>query len=316
MVNPLTRCLEDYALPPYATMCVEDIVPAVRTAIAEMELDLTSVEDDVAASEDLTWESVMDRLEIIDDPLSRLWHIVVHLESVANSAALRAAKATVQTEVIRMESRRAQSTLIFQALERLRGGPAFATYSPEQQRLVEMEIQKATLSGVGLIDNAKDRFNDIHVRLKDVRTQFANNVLDAIQAYELLVYDKSQLAGVSDSILASIAQNAVAAGHRDATAATGPWKLSLETPVYLPIMRTCTNRTLRQELYRAHMTKASASPHDNAPVMVEILQLRRERARLLGFESFAELSLADKMAPSVKAVEAMLQDLVETCLPR
>ncbi|CAK4460972.1 unnamed protein product [Aphanomyces euteiches] len=94
MVNPLTRCLEDYALPPFAQLRVSDIVPAIRTAIREYALDLNAIEDDLSFfQDDITWESVMDRLEIIDDPLNRLWRIVVHLQGVSNSAELREAKA-------------------------------------------------------------------------------------------------------------------------------------------------------------------------------------------------------------------------------
>ncbi|KAG9409156.1 hypothetical protein AC1031_019418 [Aphanomyces cochlioides] len=110
MVNPLTRCLEDYPLPPFAQLRVSDIVPAIRTAIREYALDLNAIEDDLSFfQDDITWESVMDRLELIDDPLNRLWRIVLHLTSVANSAERRQAKAEVQAEVLAIQSRRLQS---------------------------------------------------------------------------------------------------------------------------------------------------------------------------------------------------------------
>ncbi|RHY39973.1 hypothetical protein DYB34_012726 [Aphanomyces astaci] len=109
--------------------------------------------------------------------------------------------------------------------------------------------------------------------------------------------------------------NAVAAGHDGASAAAGPWKLSLEFPVYMPLMKQCTHRPTRQLLYGAFVSKASTPPYDNAPVIQEMLQLRQSRARLLGFRTFADLSLQDKMAPSVAVVEDMLRDLCDKVLP-
>ncbi|RHY20207.1 hypothetical protein DYB36_010960 [Aphanomyces astaci] len=115
--------------------------------------------------------------------------------------------------------------------------------------------------------------------------------------------------------MALLAQNAVAAGHDGASAAAGPWKLSLEFPVYMPLMKQCTHRPTRQLLYGAFVSKASTPPYDNAPVIREMLQLRQSRARLLGFRTFADLSLQDKMAPSVAVVEDMLRDLCDKVLP-
>ncbi|RHY18038.1 hypothetical protein DYB32_010447 [Aphanomyces invadans] len=245
MVNPLTRCMEDYCLPPYATFHTDDIVPAVRTALAEYALDLNALEDDLmdAGESNLCWESVMDRLEIIDDPLRRISMILEHLRSVVDSPDLRAADAEIQPEILAMNNRRDQSDVVFQAMQRLRSRADFNTaFTPEQQ-------------------------------------------------------------------------NAVADGHKEATAATGPWKLSLEYPVYMPVMKQCSHRHTREILFRAFVTTASTPPFDNSPIVQEMLELRQARAQLLGFQTYAELSLQDKMAPSVEVVEDMLNDLRDKCLP-
>ncbi|RHZ13606.1 hypothetical protein DYB37_010265 [Aphanomyces astaci] len=286
MVNPLTRCMEDYCLPPFATFHARDIAPAVRAAISEYALDLNALEDDLCDADDLCWTSVMDRLEIIDDPLRRLSSILEHLSTVANSPELRSAQDDVQEDILAMQSRRAQSPVVFHAMQTLRASPAFdSEFTTEQQRILDRAILHATLKGAALAPHDKDRFNDIALRLDTLST------------------------------MALLAQNAVAAGHDGASAAAGPWKLSLEFPVYMPLMKQCTHRPTRQLLYGAFVSKASTPPYDNAPVIREMLQLRQSRARLLGFRTFADLSLQDKMAPSVAVVEDMLRDLCDKVLP-
>ncbi|RHY15261.1 hypothetical protein DYB36_005316 [Aphanomyces astaci] len=262
MVNPLTRCLEDYSLPPFATLRVSDIVPAVRAAIAEMTLDVNVIEDDLSDPDaDISWATVMDRLEIIDDPVNRLWRIAIHLSRVTDSPELRLAQSEVQAEVLTIQSRRAQSVPVFRAMQRLRASP----------------ILDATLNGVALNDTEKARFNDIDVKLKEL--------------------------------------NAVAAGYDVATPAAGPWMLTLDRSNYSAVVTHCTNRSLRQLMYQAERTVATSPPYDNTPIIQEMLQLRREQAALLGFDSFASVSLENKMAPSASAVQDMLDLLRDKCVP-
>ncbi|KAH9116538.1 hypothetical protein LEN26_012875 [Aphanomyces euteiches] len=310
MVNPLTRCLEDYALPPFAQLRVSDIVPAIRTAIREYALDLNAIEDDLSFfQDDITWESVMDRLEIIDDPLNRLWRIVLHLSGVANSAELRDAKAEVQAEVLAIQSRRLQSVEIFEAMQTLRDGPHWAALSTEQQRMLDIAMLDMKLNGVTLTGGAKERFNEVNVRLKQLADIFSNNVLDATKSSELILHDRRQLEGVPDSLLAVFAREAVAAGYEGATAAKGPWKILLDLRNVLPVLRNCTNAATCEAVYRANRIRASSEPYDNTPVILEMLQLRQEMANLVGYPTFAEMNLADKMAPSVEVVLEMLHEL-------
>ncbi|KAF0690231.1 Aste57867_18378 [Aphanomyces stellatus] len=135
MVNPLTRCVQDYALPPFASMQPSDIGPAIQTAIDELLLDLNSIEDDLGSPEaDITWEAVMDRLEIIDDPLDRLWGVVDLLKHVANGPELRVVEAQMQASVAAIHARRAQSAPIYHAMQKLRASEAYTTtFTSEQQ---------------------------------------------------------------------------------------------------------------------------------------------------------------------------------------
>ncbi|CAK4616478.1 unnamed protein product [Aphanomyces euteiches] len=314
MVNPLTRCLEDYALPPFAQLRVSDIVPAIRTAIREYALDLNAIEDDLSFfQDDITWESVMDRLEIIDDPLNRLWRIVVHLQGVSNSAELREAKAEIQAEALAIQSRRQQSVEIFEAMLELRDGPQWEALTSEQQRVLDSAILEMKLHGVALTGGAKERFNDVNVRLKDLADLFNDNLLDATKSTYIILHERCDVEGLPDSMLAVFARDAAAAGYEGATAENGPWKLLLDIKSALPVLKSCSNVATREKVYCAHRTRASDGPFDNTPVILETLQLRQERANLLGYASFAEMNLADKMAPTVDVVQEMLRELRDKC---
>ncbi|RHZ02220.1 hypothetical protein DYB35_013106, partial [Aphanomyces astaci] len=200
----------------------------------------------------------------------RLWCIVLQLMKAVNMPELRAAHFELEDQVVRLQNKRAQSVVVYQAMTALRDGPTYGTLTTEQQ----VTIGRATASGVNLVDHDKDRFNAIHVRLQ--------------------------------------ALNAVAAGHVLATAESGPWKLSLESPVYDPLLKYCASRPIREQLYRANNDKAKA----NEPVVVEILQLRLQLAQMLGFRSFFELSLVNNSAPSVDSVFDTLDELRNKAFPR
>ncbi|ETV85612.1 hypothetical protein, variant [Aphanomyces astaci] len=316
MLNPLTRCVQEYALPPFAQLRPDDYAPALRTAMEELATDLEAIEEDLAdPGADISWESLMDRLEIIDDPLDRLWGVVTHMSMVANVPELRTVQAELEPEVLAVQGKRAQSVVIYKAMVALRDSSDWNLLTPEQQRILHRSIQTATLTGVHLVGTNKARFNAIHKRLLELKTATMNNVFDASKAYSHWIYDKQQLDGVPHSTLSHMALNAAQSGHRDATAEKGPWKVSLEASVYQSILKHCSNRHLRQYLYLANNTKASVHPFDNQPHVVEMLRLRQEQAHLLGFPTYADLCVADKMAPSVDAVTALLEELRVQCFP-
>ncbi|KAG9409146.1 hypothetical protein AC1031_019409 [Aphanomyces cochlioides] len=284
--------------------------PCLGHAITEYALDLNAIEDDLSFFEDdLTWESVMDRLEIIDDPLDRLWRIVDHLQDVANSAELREAKAKIQAEVLAIQSRRLQSVEIFQAMQDLRDGSEWASLTSEQQRILERSILEMKLNGVALTGGAKERFNEVKIRLEELADIFYNNVLDATKSTHLIIHKRDDFEGIPDSNLAVFARDAVAAGYEGATAADGPWKLPLDRQGSGTVLNNCKNATTREAVYCRNRTIASSTPYDNTPVILEMLQLRQERANLLGYSTFAEMNLADKMAPTVEVVQETLREL-------
>ena len=301
-MNPL---LDRSALPRFDEIAPEHVVPGIRALLAELGDELTRIES--AATP--TWDGVVEPIEDLGDRLSVAWGTVGHLLSVRNSDALRSAHDAVQAEVVAFWMRLGQSQPIYRGLAALRDGSGWAALDATEQRIVTSMLRDAELSGVGLEGAARERFNAIQTELAELSTRFTNNVLDATKAFAITLTEADEVAGLPESALELAAQAARQAGAEHATAATGPWRITLDLPSYVPFLQHGRRRDIRERLYRAYVTRASSGEHDNTELITRILGLRRETAELLGFGDFAELSLARKMAPDVATVEALLEEL-------
>jgi len=302
--NPL---LKRGGLPAYDRIRPEHVVPAMRTILEEVGGDLERLE----ASVKPTWADVVEPLERMEDRLGSAWRTVGHLMGVRNSAELRAAYEEAQGDVVALGLRQQQSRPIFDALETLSQGPEFSTLTAAQRRIVESLVLKSRHSGVALDGAERERFSAIKQELAHIGTDFSNHVLDATKAYSLTLRDPAEIDGATLSLRQLAAQSARQAGEADATAETGPWRITLDFPSYVPFMQNATRRDLREKLYLAFMTRASSGDFDNTPLVARTLALREESARMLGYGSFADLSLASKMAPGVSAVAELLEQLLE-----
>jgi oligopeptidase A len=293
-----------------------DVVPTVRALVARQDRAREALE----ASLTPTWDGLCRPLGELAEPLSYAWGVVHHLLSVKNSPALREAQNEVQAEVVASALQIGQSRPFYDGYVALRDGPAWAATSEARRRIVEANIEQAELAGVALEGQAKQRFIEIETALSEASTQFANNLLDATKAFSLVLREPGEVEGVPPTVLAAAAQSARELAAEDpalagATAAAGPWRFTLEAPLYLPFMEHARRRDLRERLYRAFVTRASSGEHDNQPLIRRILELRREEAQLLGVGSYAELSLRRKMAKRVPAVEALLDELRRASRP-
>lgn len=181
--------------------------------------------------------------------------------------------------------------------------------SMAQQRIITAAIRETELSGVGLQGEKAKRFNEIQLELAELTTQFSNNVLDATKAFNLDLTDPADIAGLPPSLLAQAAQASRAGGQEQATPESGPWRITLDYPSYVPFMQHSQQRHLREQVYKALVSRAAGGEWDNAAPIERILTLRREMSQILGFESYATMSLASKMAPNVAAVEDLLESL-------
>lgn len=254
------------------------------------------------------WGNLMAPLEALDDRLDKFWAPVSHLNSVMNSDELRVAYDACIPLLTAYRSEMGQNRPLFEAVQSLAQSDAFAVLDGARQRAICNLLRDFRLSGVALEEVERQRFADIQQRLSELSTRFANNVLDATDVWEKWLPEPSVLSGVPEMVLESFRQQAAAQGREG-------YCLTLQAPSYLPVMQYADNRDLRRELYEAYSTRASdkgpnAGQWDNSDLMVEILQLREEQAKLLGFANFAEYSLASKMADSPRQVEDFLLNLV------
>jgi len=304
--NPL---LIGRGLPPFEKIKPEHVEPGIEALVQTLGEAVRSLEESLDQGAVATWESLVTPLTAITERLGWSWGIIGHLMGVKNSPELRAAYESVQPALVQFSSEISQSQAIYKGLKQLREGDQWAQLSPTQHRIVEAELRDAELSGVGLSGEAKEKFNEIQQALAELSTQFSNHVLDATKAFSLTLTQSEEVLGLPPSLLSLSAQAARDAGEEAATAEAGPWRITLDMPSFVPFMRHSQRRDLREKLYRAFITRASEGDLDNAPLIEKILDLRQQQANLLGFDNYAELSLARKMAPSVSAVEALMEEL-------
>jgi oligopeptidase A len=295
-------------LPAFDRIEAHHVVPAMRRLLPELQSEVESLEAALVPS----WEGAVEPLERLNDRLGFSWGAVGHLMGVKNSDALRAAHDEVLGEVVAFGLRLAQSRPLYEALLALREGAGWSSLEPARQRIVEGLLRDARHAGVGLEGAAKERFNAIQEELAGLATRFSNHVLDATKAFSLVLRDPAEVEGLPSSWRELTAQSArEEAGEADATAGDGPWRITLDPPSFFPYMEHGRRGDMRETLYRAYVSRASEGELDNAPIISQMLALRREEAQLLGYANFAELSLASKMAPDVAAVETLLEDLRE-----
>jgi oligopeptidase A len=302
--NPL---LAYGALPAFDRVAPEHIEPAMQTLLESLHAELEVLESDAKP----TWSGVVAPLERMGDRLGFTWGVVGHLMGVKNSDALRDAYEAVQPEVIGFALRQGQSRALYDAYKAIREGAGWRELDSAQQRVIESLMREAEHAGVALDAAARERFNAIQQELAQLSTSFSNHVLDATNSWSITLRDPEEMDGTPESLRALSAQVAAEAGETGATAETGPWRITLDYPSFGPFMENATRRDLREKLYRAFVTRASSGELDNAPIIERILGLRRETAELLGYTSYADLSLSSKMAPSVDQVQSLLEDLRE-----
>lgn len=300
--NPLLNW-EDF--PDFPAITAEHVLPAVREAVARSTAELEALEKAAPA----TWHGLLVPLERLSDRVSRTWGLATHLHNVRNSPSMRQAYAEAQPLVVEFQNRLGQSRPVYDALVALRDGPDFPFFSQALQRAITLLARDATLQGVGLDPDRRERFNAISQELAELATRFTNNVLDATQAFALILTSPDEVQGIPEDALRLLAGKARPRGHPLATAESGPWAVTLDLPSFLPFMQHAARRDLREQAYRAYVTRAASGKGDNEPLIRRILVLRREQAALLGFGNFAAMSLARKMAPGVGEIEALLRTI-------
>jgi len=303
MNNPL---LANATLPMFSQIKPEHIVPAIDQLLAEAR---SSVEQHLQATQQYTWKNLIEPLEDIDDKLNKAWSPVSHMNSVVNSDELRDAYNACLPKLSAYSTEMGQNEALFKAYRFIAGSNEFATLDTAQQKIIHNALRDFKLSGIDLDNEKKQRYKDINLELSALASSYEENLLDATNAWSKLIRDEQDLVGLPESALAQAKQTAES--HNE-----DGWMITLQFPSYISVMTYADNRELRREHYEAFATRASdQGPHaeqwDNSENMEKILALRHEKARLLGFNNYAELSLAAKMAEKTGDVIDFLEDLAD-----
>jgi len=307
--NPL---LSTSGLPKLNEISPEHIEPAMTRLLDEAKDRLEELEADIRP----TWKRLIEPIEVMGLPFEYSWGPIGHLLNVKNTEDLRKAHEAMQPKVVEFSLRMGQSKPIYDGLLAIKEGPEWGKLDEAQKRVIDLKIRDAKHSGVGLEGEKKERFNEISKRLSQLGTDFSNHVLDATKAYELIINDKGDTEEWPDTLrqISSMGYNKEKETE-ESTPQEGPWRITLDAPVVVPFLRHSRNRSQREQVYRAYVSRADKGELDNSPLIIEILKLKKEKANLLGYETYADLSLASKMAPDVEAVERMFTELFDASKP-
>jgi len=300
--------LEIKKLPEYNRITGETVESAIPILVEKVEKDFKDYEENLKENRiNYTWENAVTLPDSILRTFELAWGAVSHLHSVRNNLALREAYGKVQPSVVSMATKISQSRPVFDAVKHLE--LQSNGFESAQKRIIATLIKGARNSGVHLEGDDKEKFNDITQKLAKLGITFSNNVLDSTKAFSHIIYDKKDTAGLPDSLLSSMASAAGSTLNMTADASSGPWKLSLDIPCFMPFMMYSKNRELREMVYLAYISRASNGETDNTENIESIRQLRRDKSSLLGFESYSDFSLDKKMAKTPSAVWDMINDL-------
>ena len=304
-MNPL---LDFSGLPRFAQIKPEHVAPAIEQLLNDCRTLVASM---LAEGVQPTWDNFVVPMEDVHERLSRAWGPAGHLNAVMNSPKLREAYNATLPVITQYYAELGQNLDLFKKYKALHDSPEFASLNATRQKIIENELRDFRLGGAELPEDKKARYLEIQERQSELSSRFSDNLLDATNEYTLLIENKDELSGLPEDVLQAAAEAALAKG-------LSGWLFTLKAPSYLPVMQFADNRELREKIYRAYATRASefGKPEfDNSKLMDEIVQLRTEEARLLGFANYGELSLAAKMAETPKQVVTFMRELAQRARP-
>ncbi len=307
MVHVFLR--KEITVPPFSKLTPDQVEPAITSIIADNRTAIAAL-----VAQAPSWESLVAPLDELNDRLDQAWSPVGHLNAVRNSDQLREAYNAALPLLTEYWVELGQSEALYSAFQALAEAQESQQLDAAQRKVISNMLRDFRLAGIALDEGKKERFREIKQQLAELTSKFSENVLDATQGWTRLVTAKDELAGVPDSALAALRQ-AAQAKNLDG------YLVTLEFPSYFPIITYCENAQLREAVYEAYVTRASecgpnAGRWDNSALITDILALRHELAVLLEYPSYAEYSLATKMAETSAQVLEFLTGLAERARPQ
>ena len=305
MNNPV---LNRQSLPLFDQIKPDHISPAIESILKEANTLIESLKKKSATA---SWENFVEPIEIISEKISRAWGQIEHLNAVVNSDNLRKAYNDNLVKLTEFYTNLSQDESLYKKYQSLKDSEAFNSLTSSQKRIIDNVLREFKLGGAELNETDKKRFKAIQEKLAKLSTQFEENILDATNEFSIFVDNLDELRGIPEENI----RKALADAKEDKREG---YKFTLHFPSYLPVMQYADSRPLREKLYHAYATRASelASPEfDNTRLIEEILALRYESSKLLGFKNFTEMSLVTKMAKSSEEVISFLMDLANKAKP-
>ncbi|MCP1659116.1 M3 family metallopeptidase [Neisseria perflava] len=294
--------------PRFDEIKTEHIKPALQTAISEAREQIAALK----AQPEATWRNTVDRLTDITERVGRIWGVVAHLNSVADTPELRAVYNEMMPEMTVFFTEIGQDIELYNRFKAIKAAPEFAKLSPAQQTKLNHDLRDFVLSGAELPSEKQAELAALQTEGAQLSAQFSQNVLDATDAFALYFDNAEPLSGIPDDALAMFAAAAQAEGKVG-------YKVGLQMPHYISVMTYADSRELREQVYHAYVTRASELSNegrfDNTANIDRSLEIALQSAQLLGFNSYAELSLATKMADTPEQVLAFLHDLAARAKP-
>ena len=305
MLQPYNPLLDFSGLPRFAEIRPEHVAPALDRLLAEGREVIAAL-----AAAPPTWEAFVAPLEDANERIGRAWGQVSHLHAVLDSPELRDAYNANLPKVTQYWTELGQNPQLHEKYKALAGSPAFSSLSRARRRIVDNALRDFRLSGAELGAEDKARFAAIQQELAALGAKFSENLLDATNAFSIVV-DEARTAGIPADVLTAARE----AAEKDAQKG---FKFTLRAPSYIPVLQYADDRKLRETLYRESVTRAAefGRPQwDNTPLIARIVELRRDLARLLGYATYAEVSLVPKMAETPGQVLAFLDELAHRARP-
>jgi oligopeptidase A len=304
-MNPL---LDFSGLPRYSEIKPEHVTVAIDELLTQSRAAATLAADSETPA---TWAAFVEPMDDANERLSRAWGQVSHLHSVLDSPELREVYNENLPKITQFYAELGQNLALFHKYKELAASPEFTRLSAARKKIVENELRDFKLGGADLPEDQKPRFMAIQEELSSLSAKFEENLLDATKAWSKLIEDENELRGLPEDVKAMFREMAEADGKNG-------WKLNLQAPSFMPVMQYCENRSLREEMYQAYTTRAAefgAPELDNTPLIARILELRADAAHMLGFDAYAHVSLAAKMAETPAEVLDFLSQLAHRARP-
>lgn len=308
MENPLFAYNE---LPKYDEITPDVAEEAILILLDQAKSALVELEETASA----TWDGCMKPKLELAEPLTYAWGIVSHMLSAMNSEAWRAVHEKLQPQVVSFFSNLGQNQILFNRMTELRDSDQYKDLSEAQKRILESDMRDAMHAGAACSPEKRAALTKLREQNAADSATFMNHALDASKVVVLALDAPQDIKGLPTSLLTTASEAAQRNGYPDSSVEKGPWVITPEAPLYVPFMQYSERRDLREELYRAYVTRASDGEVDNKPILQNIIKRRQEMAKLLEKKTYADLTLEGRMARSVVAVNHLIDRITSVAKP-